>query len=103
MYRVIPALLTRMVPKLLDWAVFTVAAAATVVPGEAAPEFDAGAVVVALLGLDDPHAARKRPTTASDATAVPGRARRAKGVGASRARRPNAVASSSWLVMMMLP
>jgi hypothetical protein len=86
-----------MVPLLVE-AAFTVALAeAPVVLEEApAPELPvlAAVDVVALLGLEDPQAARTRATAAKAATAVPGRARREK---PCRAGRPGclSVASSS--------
>jgi hypothetical protein len=99
-YKGSPALFSRMVPLLVE-AAFTVALAeaapvVAVVPEVAAPELPvlAAVDVVALLGLEDPQAARTRATAAKAATAVPGRARREK---PCRAGRPGclSVASSS--------
>src|ERR1035441_6556814 len=97
-----PALLTRMVPNLVVLVVFTVAVAAVVL-FEPVPDPELGGFVVAVVGLDDPHAAMVRATTARAATAVPGRARRLTVVGASRPRRLDAVVASAWWVMALLP
>jgi len=92
-YRGIPALFSRIVPLLVE-ADFTVALAA-VVAGEAVPEFPVvGGAVVALLGLEEPHAARARATTARAPTAVRGRARPFIRAPASVAPRRGVVATS---------
>src|SRR5579864_9127179 len=63
-YRAMPALLTRTVPKFEVCAVFTVAFVAPVVAEEAAaPEFPA-VVDVEAFGVDDPQAARTKAATA---------------------------------------
>jgi hypothetical protein len=98
---------SRMVPLLVE-AAFTVglAEAPPVVLEEvAAPVLPVlpAVVVVALVGLEEPHAASTRPTTARAATAVPGRTRLKKRCDADRPGCPDGASSSRWLVIAKLP
>jgi hypothetical protein len=99
-YRGIPALFSRMVPLLVE-ADFTVALAAPeLVEADVPvlPVFDAGAVVPALVGEEDPQAARTTATAARAATTVPGCAR-----PVSLGRRRRAGVASAGLFIEMLP
>src|ERR1700676_2342015 len=105
----IPELFSRTVPLLVE-AAFTVALAepAPVVAEVAevaaeVPVLPAVVVVAALLGLEDPQAARTRATPARAATAVPGRTTPEKRLGACRPRRPDGGGGSGGLGFVFSP